>query len=90
MGLSIVYYEIVIQLVAEKRPVLNRISHLHHSIVKSNDEELILGMLDEVTKLYDTVESSAETLYGAFLVIEWLCIMNLTFLVQNAITLLFS
>jgi hypothetical protein len=35
---SIVYYEIVIQTVQKKRGVLEEISHIHHVLVKSDNE----------------------------------------------------
>jgi len=88
--LSIVYYEIVIQLVASKRPVLIHIYEIHHMLVKSNDENQILSLLSECDGLFNAIEKDAEKLYYTFEVIEFLCLLNLTFLLQSMINFLFT
>ena len=88
--LSIVYYEIVIQLIASKRPVFIHIYEIHYMLVKSNDEHQILSLLSECDGLFNAVEKDAEKLYYTFEVIEFLCLLNLTFLLQSMINFLFT
>jgi len=88
--ISIVFDEIVINLVASKMPSLIRLAELHHKLVVSNDEEEIIKYLAESDKLFAGIEKDAESLYGTFEVIEILCMLNLTFFLQNVVNFLFT
>jgi len=88
--ISIVFDEIVINLVAVKMPSLIRLAELHHKLVVSNDEEEIIKYLAESDKLFAGIEKDAESLYGTFEVIEILCMLNLTFFLQNVVNFLFT
>jgi len=76
----VVYYEIVIQIAAEKKPILKQIIAIHKVLVKASNEVEILELLEKSDTLYESIEPSAESLHSAFLMIEILCLMNLTFL----------
>ena len=45
VSVSIVYYEIVIQTIAVKKPMLREITDIHHKLVASNDEEELVQLL---------------------------------------------
>ena len=90
ISISIVYYEVVIQTIAVKKPALLELTSLHHKLVVSDDEEEILKMLERSREIYWKIEKDAETLYAVFLIIEILCILNLSFFTQNIIEFLFT
>ena len=60
---SVIYYEIVIQLVSVKKPILIHVSELGHMLTHSNDENEILRLLEECNTLYKTIEKDAISLY---------------------------
>lgn len=87
---SIIYYEIVIQTVNSKRPVLHELATLHHHLIQDSDIELILQEIERADELYYSIEKEAETLYAAFNLIFYLCIFNMTFLIQHILTFIFA
>lgn len=54
-----------------------------------HDEDEIARLLTESDTIYGSIEDYADTLYSSFIVVEVLCIMNLTFKFQDLTTLLF-
>lgn len=78
---SIIYYEIVIQTINAKKPILHELASLHHHLVKDHNIPLILAEIARADELYGSIEKEAETLYAAFNLIFYLCLLNLTFLV---------
>ena len=88
--ISIVYYEVVIQTIYVKKPILNELNSLHHALVVSDDEKEIHKMIKRANLIYSYVEGDAETLYAVFLIIEILCILNLSFFLQNLIEFIFT
>ena len=50
--ISIVYYEIVIQTIYIKKPILNELNSLHHALVVSDDEKEINKMIKRADLIY--------------------------------------
>ena len=90
MTFSTIYYEIVIQSLEQKKPILRSITKLHHRLVVSNDLAEINADLEEVNRLFLSIEPQAESMYNAFNLIFYLCLLNLTFLVQHVFTFIFA
>jgi len=59
-------------------------------LINSGNLTEINLLLDEGDRLYETIKDDADTLYRAFLVIQVLCILNLTFLFQHFVTFIFT
>ena len=70
--------------------MLQQINAINHALIISDDEQEILELIAKTDALYKEVEGSAQTIYQAFSIINNLCIFNLTFFLQNLITLLFT
>lgn len=85
-----VFYEIVIQSVSTKQPVLLELIDIGEILKKSGNLTEINILLGETQELYSSIESEASTLYSAFVVIEVLSILNFTFLFQHLVTFIFT
>lgn len=60
--------------------MLNQLSEIEKVLTKSGNLTEINLLLNESDLLYESIRSEADTLYGAFLVIEVICVLNFTFL----------
>ena len=58
--------------------------------MKSVEEEEIVRLIKETDDAYDLIKDKAESLYSAFVVIEILCLMNMTFFLQNVVNYIFT
>jgi len=88
--ITCVFYEVVIQAVSNKTPVLEKISALESVLINSGNLTEINLLLNESDRLYESIKDDADTLYAAFLVIEVLCVLNISFFFQHIVTFIFT
>ena len=87
---SVIEFELVIQVVSVKKPILSSINSIHHKLVLSHDEHEILDYIHQCDELFDNVKNYTDELYSSFLTIEIICTLNLTFLIQDIVNFIFS
>jgi len=63
---TVVYYEIVIDLVAAKKPVLLRLQHIKNLLLKDRNEEDILRHIEESNTLLASFGTNVDSLYNSF------------------------
>lgn len=83
---SVIYYEFVIQIVTNRRPGYLKIKEYRDVLLTSSNEQQILETLEKVNGLSKSMENETLALYNEFSVIQILCILNLTYLIQHVIT----
>lgn len=86
--LSTSYYEVVINIVMQKRPTLNEFKRLKQILNQSGDLNEINRLLAECDELYLSIKEDAIFLYNAFTMISILSIMNFSFVTEHIITYL--
>ena len=66
---SIVYYEIVIGIVAKDRVYLEDLTYIRKRLVISDNEAEIQKLIAQADKEYAMIEQEIETMYRAFVVV---------------------
>jgi len=87
---SIIYYEIVINYVAEIKDEFHELGELRSKLSTSSDQGVILELTGQSDKLFEEIRDASEILFNAFQVIEILSFFNITFLLQTMVTLLYT
>ena len=90
VAFSVVYYEIVIGLVASKRPSLIRLIEIRDLIKADTIDYVIIKHIAESDALLAAFGNSVQSLYDGFSVVFVLCILNLSFLLQHIVTFIYT
>ena len=85
VGVSIVYFEQVINESIIVRPTVIEMEHLAHQVTRSNNVTLIRIQLEQLDKMSRNVEESSKSIYQAFGIIDILCYFNLMFFATQII-----
>ena len=90
VSLSIVLYEVIIQIISTANPILDQIATIQTILVKSGNLTEINLLHNECDKLYETIADDSVSLYRMFQVIQVFSVLNCTFMLQHFVTFIFA
>jgi hypothetical protein len=69
---------------------MKRLDVIRLEILMTSDTDLIQANVAESDKIFESLNYNIQNMFESFSIIQWLCYLNLTFLLQHMVTFIFT